>query len=60
MQRLLGVFQGKRTYLSAALYALDAFGAYLGWWGADTFRSSLEQIMTLVFIRAGLPAKETK
>jgi len=59
MQRLLGLLQGKRTYLSAALYALDAFGAYLGWWGADTFRSSLEQILTLVFLRAGMPSKES-
>ena len=60
MQRFFGLLQGKRTYLSAALYALDAFGAYLGWWGADVLRSSLEQVATLIFLRAGMAPKETK
>ena len=51
--------KGKRTYITAALYGLDAAGAYLGWWGADTLRSSLEQILTLVFLRAGMSPKES-
>lgn len=45
---------GKKTYLMAAGYALDAYGVQMGWWESATFRAVLEQVMLVVFLRQGV------
>lgn len=45
---------GKKTYLTAFAYALDAYGVQLGWWTDATFRTVLEQVMLVIFVRQGV------
>lgn len=45
---------GKKTYLTAFGYALDAYGVQMGWWAEASFRTILEQVMLVVFLRQGV------
>ncbi len=45
---------GKKTYLTAFAYALDTYGVQMGWWQDATFRTVLEQVMTIIFLRQGI------
>lgn len=45
---------GKKTIITAVLYGVDAFGAQMGWWEADTVRTSVEQVLMVVFLRQGV------
>lgn len=51
---MLDWLNGKKTYLMAVVYGLDAMGSQLGWWAADSARSIIEQVLTIVFLRAGV------
>ena len=56
MAQVLAFIQGKRTYIMAAVYGIDSAGAELGWWQADSVRAIVEQVFTVVFLRAGVQA----
>ena len=45
---------GKKTYLAAIGYAVDAYGVQMGWWAEAGFRTILEQVMTVFFLRQGI------
>lgn len=45
---------GKKTYLAAAAYAVDAYGVQMGWWSDASFRTIMEQVMTVIFLRQGV------
>jgi len=51
---LLVFLSGKKTYLVAILAGVDAFGAQLGWWVADSLRGQLEGLLLFVTLRAGV------
>ena len=51
---ILAILEGKRTYLMAVAYAIDAFGTSLGWWPEATVRTAIEQSLMFIFLRAGL------
>lgn len=50
-------FSGYRTYISAVVYGIDVAGAQLGLWPADSIRSVVEQVLTVMFLRAGMVKK---
>ena len=54
MQTIITFLSGKKTYLMAILYGIDAMGAKLGWWGADDVRAIGEEVMTFIFLRMGV------
>jgi hypothetical protein len=54
MLNIQGWLEGKKTYIVGALYAIDKFGAYVGWWDADQFRTALEMVFALFALRAGV------
>lgn len=45
---------GKKTYLTAFGYALDAYGVQMNWWTDASFRTVMEQVMLIVFLRQGV------
>lgn len=45
---------GKKTYLTAFGFALDAYGVQMGWWESATFRTVMEQVMLVIFLRQGV------
>ena len=45
---------GKKTYFAAVGYAIDAYGVQMGWWAEAGFRTILEQVMTVFFLRQGI------
>jgi hypothetical protein len=45
---------GKKTYLSAIGYAVDSYGVQMGWWEEASFRTILEQVLTVFFLRQGI------
>jgi hypothetical protein len=51
---MLDWISGKKTYIMAAMYGLDAVGAQLGWWAADSVRSTVEMVFTAIFMRMGI------
>ena len=54
MTNVLNWLSGKKTYFVAAAYAIDAFGASMGWWQANEVRTTLESVFGLVFLRMGV------
>lgn len=51
----LAVFlNGKKTYLMAFSYAVDSYGVQMGWWREAEFRTILEQVLTVFFLRQGI------
>ena len=54
MQAILDLLNGKKTYIIAVAYGIDAVGAQLGWWAADSVRTAIEQVFTIVAVRAGI------
>lgn len=48
---MLEKLAGYRTYITAAAFGLDAAGAYLGFWPADSLRTVVEEALALVFLR---------
>lgn len=50
---------GYRTYITAAIAAIDAAGAALGYWDESHFRNTAELLLGAVFLRAGI-AKAAK
>lgn len=54
MQAFFQMLAGKKTYILAVAYGLDAVGAQLGWWNTDTVRTSIEQVLTIIAVRAGI------
>lgn len=51
---MLDWISGKKTYIMAGVYGIDAIGAQLGWWGADSVRSTVEMVFTAIFMRMGI------
>lgn len=45
---------GKKTYFAAVAYAFDAYGVQMGWWAEASFRTIMEQVMTIIFLRQGV------
>ena len=45
---------GKKTYLAAIGYAMDTYGVQMGWWAEASFRTILEQVLTVFFLRQGI------
>jgi hypothetical protein len=45
---------GKKTYILGAVYAIDAFGVHMQWWGVDQFRAAFEGVLMLFALRAGV------
>ena len=48
--------EGKKTILTAIAYAMDSYGAQMGWWESASFRSVLEQVLIIIFLRQGVTA----
>lgn len=46
--------EGKKTILMAIAYGVDSYGVQMGWWAEATFRTVLEQIMVVIFLRQGV------
>lgn len=45
---------GKKTYLAAMGYAIDSYGVQMGWWPEASFRTIMEQVLTVFFLRQGI------
>lgn len=45
---------GKKTYLAAMGYAIDSYGVQMGWWEEASFRTIMEQVLTVFFLRQGI------
>jgi hypothetical protein len=51
MQAIATFLQGKKTILVAIAYGIDAVGAQLGWWAADSIRTTIEAVLGAIFLR---------
>lgn len=51
---ILEAMSGYKTYIMAVVYGLDATGSQLGWWEADSVRSTVEMVFTAIFMRMGI------
>lgn len=47
---------GKKTYIMAVLYAVDAFGVQIGYWDDGGMRGTIEQIGIILALRSGIQA----
>ena len=47
----MALLDGYKTYIMAVALGVDALGAKLGWWPADGFRTIIEQVLALAFLR---------
>jgi hypothetical protein len=56
LEDLRTFLEGKKTILTAVAYAIDSYGSQMGWWEPATFRSVLEQVMIIIFLRQGVQA----
>ena len=56
MIELITRLEGFKTYIMAAAYGVDAIGTQLGWWSESTVRTTVEQVLTFMFLRAGVSA----
>jgi hypothetical protein len=54
MNTIREFLDGKKTYIIAAIYGLDAVGAQLGWWNADSIRSIMEQVFMVFALRRSI------
>ena len=54
MYAILETLSGYKTYIMAVVYGVDAVGSQLGWWNADAVRSTVEMVLTAIFMRAGI------
>jgi len=54
MNTFLEKLKGSRTYIMAFVFGVDAVGAQLGYWHADAVRTVVEEVMTVIFLRAGM------
>lgn len=51
VQKFIDGISGYKTYITLGVAIIDAVGAKLGWWGADTFRLEAEAILAFLFTR---------
>ena len=56
MVKIWELLSGRKTYIMAALYAIDTFGIQAGYWESDSYRSVIEQIGIVLALRAGITA----
>ena len=54
MQAILDFLNGKKTYIIAVAYGIDVVGSKLGWWTEDAVRTAIEQMFTIIAVRAGI------
>ena len=58
MQQIISFLEGKKTYITAALFAIFNFGVALGWWTPDnhiiTLIDGLLASLGLSFLRMGV------
>ena len=54
MQVFVDFINGKKTYIMIAVAAVDAVGAQLKWWEADSIRQIVEAMFTTIFLRMGV------
>jgi hypothetical protein len=38
----------------AVAYAVDVYGVQMGWWAEASFRTTMEQVFTVFFLRQGI------
>lgn len=56
MTSFLSSLAGWKTYIMIAVTTLDAIGAQLGWWQADTVRQMIEGALGAAALRSGVAA----
>jgi len=58
MQKILEFLNGKKTYITAALFAIFNFGQEVGWWAFDNqvwqIANYVLGALGLAFLRAGV------